>query len=76
MTRWTSAAGAEAAARYAEMLDFHPLPLAPQAAEAFGAEGPFAVLLRPDNHVACLSAALSTDDLSDYFDNFVGRRAG
>jgi 2-polyprenyl-6-methoxyphenol hydroxylase-like FAD-dependent oxidoreductase len=51
----------------AESVDFHSVPLQPQASEAFGANRPFSVLLRPDNYIAYVSADASPVGLSDYF---------
>src|SRR5262249_24306611 len=36
---------------YAELVDCQIIPLSPQAAEVFGADKSFGVLLRPDNHI-------------------------
>jgi hypothetical protein len=68
----TQSSEREAERRYAELVDFHTLPLSPQAAEAFGAHGPFAVLLRPDNYVGFISAGTSSDELKAYLDDFIG----
>ena len=57
--------------RHAEWIDFHPLPLDPHAAEAFGADSPFHVLLRPDNYVAFLSAGVEPGGLTSYLGEFV-----
>ena len=58
----------EPPARYAGLIDSHAFPLDPQAAEAFGVDVPFNVLLRPDNYVAYISARPSTAALEEYFD--------
>lgn len=63
---------AELDGRRAEWVDFHALPLGPQAAEAFGAQRPFHVLLRPDNYVAFLSAGADPGGLTAYLGEFVG----
>jgi 2-polyprenyl-6-methoxyphenol hydroxylase-like FAD-dependent oxidoreductase len=57
---------------YADLVDFHALPLGPEAAEAFGADGPFTVLLRPDNYVGYISAGASSGGLEAYLHDFVG----
>lgn len=38
----------------------------------FGTNEPFNLLLRPDNHIAFISAVASPDVISDYLDRFVG----
>lgn len=55
-----------------DLLDLHNLPLSRQASEAFGADGPFTVLLRPDNYVGYISAGTSTGGLESYLKEFVG----
>jgi 2-polyprenyl-6-methoxyphenol hydroxylase-like FAD-dependent oxidoreductase len=57
---------------FAESVDFVTVPLHPQAAEAFGANKPFSVLLRPDNYIAYLSADAPPGSLKSYLENFVG----
>jgi hypothetical protein len=57
---------------YAGLVDVQALPFAPQAAEAFGADGPFAVLLRPDNYIGYISAEPSPGELNTYLKEFVG----
>jgi 2-polyprenyl-6-methoxyphenol hydroxylase-like FAD-dependent oxidoreductase len=59
---------------YAGLLDVHPLPLTPQVAEAFGADGPFAALLRPDNHLGFIARETSPEDLRAYLQEFAGVR--
>lgn len=49
-----------------DILDFHTLPLSPQASEAFGADRPFKVLLRPDNYIGHISAGTSSGGLKAY----------
>jgi 2-polyprenyl-6-methoxyphenol hydroxylase-like FAD-dependent oxidoreductase len=65
----------DAAGVSADLLDFHAVPLDAQAAEAFGADRPFGVLLRPDNYIAYISADASAAGLSSYLKEFVGTRA-
>jgi len=67
---------AEVEGRYAELIEFHAVPLVPQAAEAFGTGEPFAVLLRPDNYVGYVSKETSPDELRAYLNDFVGGASG
>ncbi|MFL6229413.1 MAG: FAD-dependent monooxygenase [Pyrinomonadaceae bacterium] len=60
--------------RFDGLVDFHFLTLDTAAAEAFGANRPFSVLLRPDNYVSYVSADASPGDISDYLENFIGCR--
>lgn len=55
----------------ADTVDFQTIPLGPQAAEAFGADRPFAVLLRPDNYIAYISAEPSPSELRAYLDDLM-----
>jgi 2-polyprenyl-6-methoxyphenol hydroxylase-like FAD-dependent oxidoreductase len=64
--------GAEAESVAGDLVDLQTLPLNPEAAEAFGAHGPFAVLLRPDNYVGYVSAGPAPGGLEDYLRDFVG----
>jgi 2-polyprenyl-6-methoxyphenol hydroxylase-like FAD-dependent oxidoreductase len=57
---------------YAELIDFHELPLIPPAVEAFGTDRSFSVLLRPDNYIGFLSTEVSLNGLSSYLKNFFG----
>lgn len=47
-------------------LDCQSFPLVPRIAEIFGAQEPFGVLVRPDNHVAFVSKSVSSDELKSY----------
>jgi len=58
---------------YAELVDFNVIPLRPRAAEIFGADQPFSVLLRPDNHVGFISSETSLGELRVYLNEMVGR---
>jgi 2-polyprenyl-6-methoxyphenol hydroxylase-like FAD-dependent oxidoreductase len=62
----------EAERRYAGLVDFQTLPLSREAAEAFGAGGPFEVLLRPDNYVGYVSAKAAPGRWKAYLDDIVG----
>jgi 2-polyprenyl-6-methoxyphenol hydroxylase-like FAD-dependent oxidoreductase len=64
--------GAELESRYAALVDFHALPLDPRAAEAFGADKPFSVLLRPDNYVGFISAETTSGGPRAYLSEVVG----
>lgn len=57
---------AELGSRYAESVDFNLIPFGPQVEEIFGANRPFYMLLRPDNHVGLISADNSPDRIRDY----------
>jgi 2-polyprenyl-6-methoxyphenol hydroxylase-like FAD-dependent oxidoreductase len=64
---------AEFEGRYAKLVAFHAVPHGPQVAEAFGADRPFGVLLRPDNYIGFISTGTLSTGLSDYLNEFVGR---
>jgi 2-polyprenyl-6-methoxyphenol hydroxylase-like FAD-dependent oxidoreductase len=66
------ASRAELESRYAELVDFHIVPLNRQVAEAFGADEPFQLLLRPDNYVGFISTETSPDVLRAYLSDYVG----
>jgi len=56
-------------------VEYHVFPLLSQVKAAFGTDQPFAVLLRPDNHIAFLSSDTSPSDTSleklhKYFNQF------
>ena len=70
-TAQTVAAGADT-----NIVDFQNIPLGKQASEAFGADGPFTVLLRPDNYVGCISAGTSAGGLESYLKEFIGHAGG
>ena len=57
--------------RHAGLVDSHAFPLTPQAAEIFGADEPFGVLLRPDNYVGCVSAGTASDGVRLYLDELI-----
>lgn len=63
---------ADLESQYAEVVDFHDIPLYPQAAEAFGTDRSFSVLLRPDNYIGFLSTEVSLNAISLYLNNFPG----
>lgn len=60
---------------YAGLVDNQVLPLQPRAAEVFGANKPFNVLLRPDNYIGFISAETSLSGVRDYLKNVIGWRS-
>ena len=54
------------------LFDRQHFPLRGRAAEVFGADAPFTVLLRPDNHVAHISQGVSTDGAMAYLRGLAG----
>jgi len=63
---------AEIESQYAGFVDFHEIPLTPQAAKAFGTDQSFSVLLRPDNYIGYLSTEVSLNALGIYLNNLLG----
>jgi hypothetical protein len=55
--------------QYAELVDFHEIPLQPQVAKAFATDLSFSVLLRPDNYIGYLSTEVSLSALRVYLNN-------
>jgi 2-polyprenyl-6-methoxyphenol hydroxylase-like FAD-dependent oxidoreductase len=51
---------------WAHLLDHHVVPLYPHVTEVFGVSEAFTVLLRPDNHIAFISAETSSRRLVNY----------
>lgn len=58
---------------YADLVEFDCITLTPQAAEAFGRDESFRVLLRPDNYIGFISAETSAEELSAYLKGSLGR---
>jgi 2-polyprenyl-6-methoxyphenol hydroxylase-like FAD-dependent oxidoreductase len=58
---------------YGGLVDYQTLPLHPRAAEIFGTDQPFSVLLRPDNYIGFVSGEDALTGLRDYFENVIGR---
>jgi 2-polyprenyl-6-methoxyphenol hydroxylase-like FAD-dependent oxidoreductase len=58
---------------YGNLVDSVTLPLHP-AAEAFGTDKPFSVLLRPDNYTAFVSTENSISTLRSYLEDVIGRQ--
>jgi 2-polyprenyl-6-methoxyphenol hydroxylase-like FAD-dependent oxidoreductase len=49
-----------------DLIDCEIFPLAPRIREIFGTDKSFNLVLRPDNHVGCISERISLDELSSY----------
>jgi len=49
--------------QHAGLVDFNAIPLSPEAAEVFGRDDPFIVLLRPDNYIGFISTKTSMNGL-------------
>ncbi len=62
---------ADPESQYAELVDFHKIPLHPEAAKAFGTDQSFSMLLRPDNYIGYLSTEVSLSGLSFYLNSFL-----
>jgi hypothetical protein len=58
-----------------DLMDRYVIPLHADVAKVFGTDKPFNVLLRPDNYIAFISLDTSSDRVSAYFEDFVGRLA-
>jgi hypothetical protein len=58
---------------FSGLVDYHSFPLDPRAAEIFGTDKAFSVLLRPDNYIGFVSAEASLNDLRTYFEDVIGR---
>jgi hypothetical protein len=65
---------AELEKRYASFIDFHVIPLHPNAAGAFGIDQSFSVFLRPDNYIGFLSTDVLSNAIDSYLTNFVRLR--
>ncbi len=55
--------------RFDDRLDINLIPLIPKAAEIFGAEKSFFVLLRPDNYIGLISDKISAAEIKRYFND-------
>src|SRR5262249_35992225 len=55
--------------RFGELSDCHRIPIDARVSEIFGTEDDFGLLLRPDNHIAFISAQLSPDKVAEYLQN-------
>jgi len=58
---------------FSGLVDYHTFPLDPRAAEIFGTDKSFSVLLRPDNYIGFVSAETSLSKLRAYFEDVIGR---
>jgi hypothetical protein len=52
--------------QYRDLIDFIFISLDRRVTEIFGVRKPFTVLLRPDNHIGCISTETSLDEIADY----------
>ncbi|HEY8560966.1 MAG TPA: FAD-dependent monooxygenase [Pyrinomonadaceae bacterium] len=57
---------------FAEVVDFHDIPLYPPVAEIFGAEKSLMILLRPDNYVALIASEITLQNVQSYFREVLG----
>ncbi|HVF90102.1 MAG TPA: FAD-dependent monooxygenase [Blastocatellia bacterium] len=64
----------EVESRFAESVDSYAIPLDEQAAEIFGTEKPFNLLLRPDNYIGFISSDTSPGRLQAYLSDFIRGR--
>ena len=51
---------------FGDLFDCHRIPIDARVSEIFGTEDDFGLLLRPDNHIAFISAQLSPDKVAEY----------
>jgi 2-polyprenyl-6-methoxyphenol hydroxylase-like FAD-dependent oxidoreductase len=58
---------------YAQVFDYHIVPLYPRVAEVFGMDKSFNVLLRPDNHIGLISLETSLRGTKAYLDEVIRR---
>jgi 2-polyprenyl-6-methoxyphenol hydroxylase-like FAD-dependent oxidoreductase len=58
-----------------DLMDRYFIPLHADVATVFGTDKPFNVLLRPDNYIGFISLDTSSDRVSAYFEDVVGRLA-
>jgi hypothetical protein len=54
-----------------DLVDCHQIPIDARISEIFGTENDFGLLLRPDNHIAFISSAMTAEKVADYFRRFV-----
>ncbi|MBC8029530.1 MAG: FAD-dependent monooxygenase [Pyrinomonadaceae bacterium] len=57
---------------YAELLDYHVIPLYPHVADIFGTSKPFNVLLRPDNYIGFISQEMTVSRVRLYLNEVIG----
>jgi hypothetical protein len=65
--------GNEIEREFGGLVDYHSFPLDQRAAEIFGTDKAFSVLLRPDNYIGFVSAEASLTKLRAYFTDVIGR---
>jgi len=58
---------------YANWIDLSVIRLQPQAAEIFGTDQPFSLLLRPDNYIGFISPKTSLGEMRIYLAEFTRR---
>ncbi|MBV6496382.1 MAG: pentachlorophenol monooxygenase [Acidobacteria bacterium ACB1] len=63
----------ELGAKWQDEIILRSLPLADEVKRAFGNEGPFLALLRPDNYIGYLSDDLSAKTLKEYLERYCSR---
>jgi hypothetical protein len=56
-----------------EVTDCHVIPIGPRVREIFEKENDFVVFLRPDNHIAFISADMSLDAVRAYLNRSAER---
>jgi hypothetical protein len=64
------------AAGMSDFLDHHVVPLYARLVEIFGIDEPFSVLVRPDNHIALITAASDLEAVRQYFVDVMGSSIG
>ena len=58
--------------QYASLIDFNAFPLDPHISQIFGANKPFNVLIRPDNHIGIISSNFLWTDVKGYLKQYMG----
>jgi hypothetical protein len=64
--------GAGECAQFGDLVDCHSIPIDARVSEIFGTKNDFGLLLRPDNHIAFISSAITREKVADYFKRFLG----
>jgi hypothetical protein len=64
------AAGRQLENAHGDLVNIQILPLSREAAEAFGGEKSFTVLLRPDNYIGLISGEITSRGLTSYLEGF------
>ena len=60
--------------QFGDLVEFHGFPLSQEVLNAFGAEQPFSLLLRPDNYIGYLATEVSFEPLRRYLRDFLRYR--